>query len=60
MTRGNHISATESAEDVTKLLEKDVKHDFPLPVEVSAVTKLKGAMVQPCGLANHFTLTKTG
>jgi len=28
-------------------------------VDVSDVMKLKGAMVQPCGLANQFTLTET-
>ena len=46
--RGNHKSAEESPEVVHKLLAKDVKHGFSIPIKASAVTKIRGVMVQPC------------
>ena len=42
------------------LLAKDVKHSFSLPINVSAVKKMRGVMVQPCDLANQFTLVESG
>jgi len=51
--RGNHKSAEKSPEVVQKLLAKDVKHGFSLPINASAVKKIRGVMVQPCGLAIH-------
>jgi hypothetical protein len=60
MARGNHKSAQENEGDVTRLLHKDVHHGFSLPVHPDIVRKLKGAMVQPAGLALQFGLLEDG
>ena len=60
LSRGNHKSAQENSSEVRRLLAKDVTHGFSLPVNVATVQKLDHAMVQPCGLAQQFTLTETG
>mmetsp|Transcript_503 Transcript_503/g.498 ORF Transcript_503/g.498 Transcript_503/m.498 type:complete len:81 (-) Transcript_503:8-250(-) len=56
LDRGNHKSATSKPERIQKLLEKDAKHGFAMPVPISSVMNLKDAMVQPIGLANQFSL----
>jgi hypothetical protein len=60
VARGNHKSADASAEKVLKLLKKDVHHGFSLPVNPDLVFKLKGALVQPCGIVQQFALTASG
>jgi len=59
LERGNHKSASENKEKVAKLLAKDVKHGFALPIPRSAVSRLKGALAQPCGMATQITLSET-
>jgi len=58
--RSNHKSASEDPDKVSALLEKDVKHGFCMLIRVAALPKLKGAMVQPCGLATQFGLMPDG
>jgi len=58
--RGNHKSASTDPDKVSALLAKDVKHGFSMPVRVEALKELKGAMVQPCGLATQFGLMPDG
>ena len=41
-------------------LRKDVKHGFSFPFPRGLVKKLKGALVQPCGLASQFALQADG
>jgi hypothetical protein len=60
VSRGNHKSAEENGTEVERLLSKDVHHGFSLPVDPSIVRKLKGAMVQPAGLALQFALLEDG
>ena len=60
LDRGNHKSAIEESERISELLKKDVKHGFCLPLPVELVNKIKGAMVQPCGIVSQFTLTSSG
>jgi hypothetical protein len=60
MVRGNHQSAQESEDDVRRLLPKDVHHGFLLPVNLDIIQNLKGAMVQPAGLALQFGLLEDG
>jgi hypothetical protein len=60
IVRGNHKSAQENEDDVKRLLQKDVHHGFSLPVTPEIVRKLKGAMVQPAGLALQFALLEDG
>jgi len=60
LARGNHKSASADPEKVSALLAKDVKHGFSMPVRVEALDDLKGALVQPCGLATQFGLTPDG
>jgi hypothetical protein len=56
LERGNHKSAQESPDETKKILQKEVKHGFTMPCQRGVLTKLPGAMVQPCGLARQFSL----
>jgi hypothetical protein len=60
LERGNHKSATSDPLITTKALHKDVKFGFSLPFPSSLVRHLKGALVQPCGLAYQFSLQSDG
>jgi hypothetical protein len=60
VARSNHKSAQESGAKVKRLLRKDVLHGFSLPVDPVIIRKLKGAMVQPTGLASQFTFLEDG
>ena len=60
LARGNHKSATANSSKTWELLLKDVHHGFSLPLPRKAVERIKGAMVQPCGLAHQFSLKADG
>jgi hypothetical protein len=60
MERGNHKKAEEGSEKAPELLAKDVAHGFSIPVSPGVVDKIKGAMVQPLGLATQFGLEEDG
>ena len=60
LERGNHQSALKESDRIAELLNKDVKHGFCLPLPVESVGRIKGAMVQPCGIVSQFTLTASG
>jgi hypothetical protein len=58
--RGNHKSVQEDSLEVGKLLAKDVRHGFSLPVSPEIVPKIKKAMVQPAGVVKQFSLREDG
>jgi hypothetical protein len=58
--RGNHKSADEESEKAVELLLKDVAHKFLIPVSPGIIDRIKGAMVQPFGLATQFGLAADG
>ncbi len=58
--RGNHKSADEESEKALELPSKDVAHGFSIPVSPGIIDKIKGAMVQPFGLATQFGLAADG
>ncbi len=60
LERGNHKSATSKPDITEKQLLKDVYHGFSFPFPSGMVRKLKGALVQPCGLATQFALNAGG
>jgi hypothetical protein len=60
MERGNHKSAEEGSEKAAELLAKDVAHGFSIPVSPGVVERIRGAMVQPLGLATQYGLTEDG
>jgi hypothetical protein len=60
LERGNHKSATSRPEVTEAQLKKDVRHGFSLPFPRCLVKKLRGALVQPCGLASQFALNADG
>jgi hypothetical protein len=60
LKRGNHKSATSAPAITEAELLKDVRHGFSLPFPRCLVKKLKGALVQPCGLASQFALKADG
>jgi hypothetical protein len=60
LARGNHKSAEEKIEVVERLLAREVKHGFCMPFAAKLVPKVKGALVQPCGLATQFSLQADG
>lgn len=45
---------------VAEFLTKDVVHRFSIPMSPEAIEKIKGAMVQPLGLATQFALAEDG
>jgi hypothetical protein len=58
--RGNHKSTEKETEVVDKLLLKDVTHRLSLPLPPEIVPLIKGALVQPLGLARPWTLNTNG
>ena len=60
LVRGNHKSAAANLAEVSRLLSKDVTHGFCLPFRSADVDKIKGGLVQPCGLASQFSLLEDG
>ena len=60
LARGNHKSAQELPEQVTKLLNKDVTHGFSIPLPVEIVKLIPNAGVQPLGLASQWTIDEEG
>jgi hypothetical protein len=49
LEHGNHKLAHGQEETLSKLLVKDVKHGFAVPLCKGAVRSIPGAIVQPCG-----------
>jgi hypothetical protein len=60
LERGNHKSSDAEPDIVNKLLLKDVTHGFSIPLPPDTVPLIVGALVQPFGLAQQFTLTELG
>jgi hypothetical protein len=60
LKRGNHKSTKENTDIAVRLLSKDVKHSFSLPVRADIVPSLKGAMVEPCGITSQYKLQLDG
>lgn len=60
LERGNHKSALLDPGKTGAALAKEVSHGFSLPLPASKVTQIKGAMVQPCGLAHQMSLQADG
>jgi hypothetical protein len=60
IARGNHKSSQSEPEQVGKLLAKDVLHGFSIPLPINVVTRTPGAMVQPLGLAQQWTVNSEG
>jgi hypothetical protein len=60
LERGNHKSSDAEPDIVNRLLLKDVSHGFSIPIPPKSVPLIVGALVQPFGLAQQFTLTELG
>jgi hypothetical protein len=60
LKHGNHKSSEAEPEIINRLLLKDVTHGFSIPIPPETVSLIDGALVQPFGLAQEFTLTKLG
>jgi hypothetical protein len=60
LERGNHKSSNLEPDITEKEVFKDVQHGFAFPFPRDIIRKLKGAMVQPCGLASQFALKADG
>jgi hypothetical protein len=60
LERGNHKSSEAKPEIANRLLLKDVTHGFSIPIPPKTVPLIDGALVQPFGLAQQFTLTELG
>jgi hypothetical protein len=60
MERGNHKLTKNGADTATTLLTKDPAQGFFLPISLKRVMKIRGAMVQPLGLASQFVLAADG
>jgi hypothetical protein len=61
LARGNHQSAQQEADRVGILLSKGVViHGFTIPLPISIVEMIPGAMVQPLGLVSQWTIDHSG
>ena len=60
MDLGNHKSAQEGADDVRKLLAKDVVHGFSIPLPLATLILIPRAGVQPLGLVSQWTVDAEG
>jgi hypothetical protein len=60
LARGNHKSAQQEQEKVGELLAKDVLHGFAIPLPAGFVSRIPGAMVQPLGLVQQWTVDEEG
>ncbi|KAI2493346.1 hypothetical protein MHU86_21191 [Fragilaria crotonensis] len=60
LARGNHKSAEEHADQVTKLINKDVTHGFVIPITIATVERIPNAAMQPLGLVHQWTLDAKG
>ncbi|KAI2498101.1 hypothetical protein MHU86_16411 [Fragilaria crotonensis] len=60
LARGNHKSAQSEQDQVGKLISKDVLHGFTIPIPVETVVLIPGAMVQPLGLVQQWTVAPDG
>lgn len=58
--RGNHKSAQDERDTVVELLMKEVQHGFAIPIDGSVVPRMKGEMVQPCGVVTQMSLEEDG
>jgi hypothetical protein len=61
MERGIHMSAQSQANQLQKALTKDVLHGSSIPLLTETIPLIiPGSMVQPLGMAEQLTLTKSG
>ncbi|KAI2494737.1 hypothetical protein MHU86_19774 [Fragilaria crotonensis] len=60
LARGNHKLAQQEQDRVGELLAKDVTHGFTIPIPIAAVQSIPGAMVQPLGLVQQWTVDQDG
>ena len=60
LASGNHKSAHTERVRVGELLAKDVTHGFTIPLPLSVVRLIPGAMVQPLGLVQQWTVNLDG
>ena len=60
LARGNHKSAQLEQGRVGELLAKDVVHGFTIPLPIATIKLIPGAMVQPLGLVQQWTVGPDG
>ena len=60
LKKGNHTGASRNPKKLEEKIHRDVEYGFAVPILASAAQKIKGAMLQPCNLADQFSLTETG
>jgi hypothetical protein len=60
LDRGNHKSAQDLPEHVSRLLDKDVVHGFAIPLPISTILQIPNAGVQPLGLASQWSIDASG
>jgi hypothetical protein len=60
LARGNHKSAQLEQDRVGELLAKDVVHGFTIPLPIATIKLIPGAMVQPLGLVQQWTVGPDG
>jgi hypothetical protein len=60
ISRGDHKSASDNQDHLVRLLDRDVKYRFAMPIPKLSVHRLKGAMVQPAVVTSQFTILEDG
>jgi hypothetical protein len=60
LTFGNHKGASSKPDFLKKLISKDVKYGYSLPIPLDSVTKIKGLEMTPMNIMAQNTINEFG
>ena len=60
LTFGNHKGASSKPEVLSKLVNKDIKYGYSLPIPLSSVAKIKGLEMAPMNIMEQNTIDEHG
>jgi len=60
LSMGNHKGAGKHPFLLRKIIEKDVVHGYGLPIPLSKIRKLLGAVIAPMNIASQNTINEHG
>jgi len=60
LKRGNHKSAKDNIETLSKAFTKEVEKGWLLPITIESLTKIKSLSIIPLGIADQWTIDEFG
>ena len=57
---GNHKGASSKSDLLKKLISKDIKYGYSLPIRLESVTQIKGLEMAPMNIMAQNTIDKFG